>query len=556
MTETPAQLATLKVSQLQEIASGLGIDAAKLRKGELVDAIVTARGGSSALAEKAEKDAQAAQAATETTEAPAGRRSRRVSSKPAVGHVNVEAGSGTELAPADAAAPAEGEAAEGAEPQREGRSRNRRNRNRNGRGEAAAASTDETSESAESSEPAAEREEGSSRNRNRRDRNRNRRTDDLEPEILEDDVLIPIAGILDVLENYAFVRTTGYLPGPSDVYVSLGQVKKYNLRKGDAVVGSVKQPREGEGNGRQKYNALVTVDTVNGQTVEEAAQRADFATFTAVYPADALRLETERNVLDTRLIDVIAPVGKGQRGVIVGAARTGKTTVLRNIAEAVATNSPDSHLMVVLVDERPEDATLAERTVKGEVIASTFDRAAEDHVTVAELTVERAKRLVELGHDVVVLIDSVTSLARAYRANSAGGRPFGGDPSSVFAIKRLFGAARKVENGGSLTIIGTVAEVDRGGDSVLVDELRSAATNVIKLSAELAQLRAFPAVDVHATATVNAESFLSAGEVTVLDKLRRQVAASDAQGAINAIVAGLRETSTNVEYLASVQRGA
>ena len=560
MTETPAQLATLKVSQLQEIAAGLGIDSGKLRKGELVDAIITARGGNSPLAEKAQKDEQAAQAAdasAEQTEAPAARRSRRASSASARNHVNVEAGAGTELVPDAAEAASEGEAADGAEQPREGRNRNRNRRNRNGgsRGEANAAS-EESSEAAEPTEGAGEREEGSNRNRNRRDRNRNRRTDDLEPEILEDDVLIPIAGILDVLENYAFVRTTGYLPGPSDVYVSLGQVKKYNLRKGDAVVGSVKQPREGEGNGRQKYNALVTVDTVNGQTVEEAAQRAEFDTFTPIYPSDALRLETECGVLDTRLIDVLAPIGKGQRSVIVGAARSGKSTMLHHIADAVAANSADSHLMLVLVDERPEDATIAERTVKGEVIASTFDRAAEDHVTVAELTVERAKRLVELGHDVVVLIDSVTSLARAYRANSSGGRPFGGDPSSVFAIKRLFGAARKVENGGSLTIIGTVAEADRAGDSVLVDELRSAATNVVKLSTELAQARTFPAVDLHASATVNAESFVSQPEIAVLEKLRRQIAGADAQTALNSVLAGLRETASNVEYLASVQRGA
>ena len=570
MTETPAQLAALKVAQLQEIAAELGIDASKLRKGALVDAIITARGGESALVPveaeiaeaAAEPTSEAVDAATskdEAASAPAGRsrRSRRASSS-ASAHVNVEAGAGIELVPSegDDSAPAQAGTDDGAEAgaelQREGRSRNRRNRGR-GRGENA--NSEEKTESTDTEAPEAEkseREEGSSRNRNRR--NRNRRTDGDEPELLDDDVLIPIAGILDVLENYAFVRTSGYLPGPSDVYVSLGQVKKYNLRKGDAVVGSVKQPREGEGNGRQKYNALVTVDTVNGQSVEEAASRAEFAAFTPVYPTDSLRLETERGVLETRLVDLVAPLGKGQRAVIVGAPRTGKSTLIGQIATAVAANQPDTHLMLALVDARPEDATLAARSIKGEVVASTFDRLAEDHVTVAELVVERAKRLVELGHDVVVLIDSVSSLARAYRANSSGGRPFGGDPSSVFALKKLFGAARKVENGGSLTIVGTVTESERTGDSVLVDELRGAATSVIKLSSEIASARVWPAIDVQESGTVGAASFLSADEVAVLDKLRRRLAAEDARSALSAITANLRETSTNLEVLAHVQR--
>lgn len=562
MTETPAQLATLKVAQLQEIAAPLGIDASKLRKGELVDAIITARGGQSALAATVtDEGAAVAQDAASDGEQSTGRsrRSRRATSASASAHVNVEGGSGVELVPSeatdDAAAAETADAAEG-EPQREGRSRNRRNRGR-GRGENSTGAVEEKNDASDApadSEEKTDREEGNGRNRNRRDRSRNRRTDDLEPEILEDDVLIPIAGILDVLDNYAFVRTTGYLPGPSDVYVSLGQVKKYNLRKGDAVVGSVKQPREGEGNGRQKYNALVTVDTVNGQTVDEAAQRPEFASFTPVYPVDSLRLETERGLIDTRLLDVVAPLGKGQRAVIVGGPRTGKSTLINEIATAVAANAADTHLMLVLVDERPEDATLAERSVKGEVIASTFDRLAEDHVTVAELAVERAKRLVELGHDVVVLIDSVTSLARAYRANASGGRPFGGDPSSVFAIKKLFGAARKVENGGSLTIIGTAAEADRAGDAVLVDELRSAATSVVKLSAELAQQRVFPAVDISETGTIGLASFVSSDEVAVLEKVRRQVAGADRAAAVQSVVARLRETASNVEYLTSIQR--
>lgn len=572
MTETPAQLATLKVAQLQEIAASLGIESTKLRKGELVDAIITARGGESALTAAPEVGADTPVTESET-DAPEGeaaragsrsRRSRRASSTSAAAHVNAEAGSGIALVPANPDADADSASGEGefdssdagaAEPQREGRSRNRRNRNRN-RGESSS-STDEKAEAAENAGDAddkTEREEGSGRNRNRRDRNRNRRNEDLEPEILDDDVLIPIAGILDVLENYAFVRTTGYLPGPSDVYVSLGQVKKYNLRKGDAVVGSVKQPREGEGNGRQKYNALVTVDTVNGQSVDEAAQRPEFTDFVPLYPSDALRLETERTAITTRFVDIVAPLGKGQRGLIVGAARTGKSTLLLEFAHSVATNAADTHLMLVLVDERPEDAVAAQRAIKGEVISSTFDRAAEDHITVAELAVERAKRLVELGHDVVVLIDSLSSLARAYRANGSGGRSFGGDPSSVFALKKLFGAARKVQNGGSLTIIGTAAEGERAGDGVLVDELRNAATSVVRLSAELATARAFPAIDVHESATVHADAFLSAAEVSVLEGQRRRLGALDVASAQQSVLSALRETASNVEYLAHAQR--
>jgi transcription termination factor Rho len=252
-------------------------------------------------------------------------------------------------------------------------------------------------------------------------------TDEFDPEIADDDVLIPVAGILDVLDNYAFVRTSGYLPGTNDVYVSLGQVKKYNLRKGDAVVGAIRQPREGENNSRQKYNAIVKVDSVNGQSIEEAANRVEFGKLTPLYPQERLRLETEPTKITQRIIDLVAPIGKGQRGLIVAPPKAGKTIVMQQIANAITTNNPEVHLMVVLVDERPEEVTDMQRTVKGEVIASTFDRPAEDHTTVAELAIERAKRLVELGHDVVVLLDSITRLGRAYNlAAPASGRILSG----------------------------------------------------------------------------------------------------------------------------------
>ncbi|MCU1528830.1 MAG: transcription termination factor Rho, partial [Frondihabitans sp.] len=287
---------------------------------------------------------------------------------------------------------------------------------------------------------------GRGRNRQRdRKRGRSNQSDDFEPEISEDDVLIPVAGILDVLDNYAFVRTTGYLPGASDVYVSLGQVKKYHLRKGDAVVGAIRQPREGDNQqGRQKYNAIVKIDSINGQTVDEAAKRVEFSKLTPLYPQERLRLETEPSKLSTRIIDLVAPIGKGQRGLIVSPPKAGKTLVLQAIANSIAKNNPEVHLMVVLVDERPEEVTDMQRTVKGEVIASTFDRPAEDHTTVAELAIERAKRLVELGHDVVVLLDSITRLGRAYNLSTpASGRILSGgvDSSALYPPKRFFGAA-------------------------------------------------------------------------------------------------------------------
>lgn len=401
--------------------------------------------------------------------------------------------------------------------------------------------------------------EGGRRSRYRDRKRRGQGTgDDVEPEILDDDVLIPIAGILDVLENYAFVRTTGYLPGPSDVYVSLGQVKKYNLRKGDAVVGSIKQPRDGESNSRQKYNALVKVDSVNGQTTEESAARVEFQKLTPLYPAERLRMETEPTKLTQRIIDLIAPIGKGQRGLIVSPPKAGKTIVLQQIANAIAINNPEVHLMVVLVDERPEEVTDMQRTVKGEVIASTFDRPAEDHTTVAELAIERAKRLVELGHDVVVLLDSITRLGRAYNlAAPASGRILSGgvDASALYPPKRFFGAARNIENGGSLTILAT-ALVETGSkmDEVIFEEFKGTGNSELRLSRQLADKRIFPAVDVNASSTRREEMLLSPDEVKITWKLRRALAGLEQQQALEAVLGRLKETHSNVEFLMLMQK--
>ena len=402
--------------------------------------------------------------------------------------------------------------------------------------------------------------DGQTRSSRTRQRERKRRggSDD-EPELTEDDVLLPIAGILDVLDNYAFVRTSGYLPGTGDVYVSLGQVKKYGLRKGDAVVGAIRQPRDGDGGGRQKYNAIVKVDSINSKPFEENQTRPEFADFTPVYPTERIRLETESAQLGARVLDLFAPIGKGQRGLIVGPHESGKSTALRQIAQAVAQNQPDAHLMLVLVDERPEEVTELQRTVNGEVIASTFDRPAEDHATIVELAIERAKRLVELGHDVIVLIDSLTSLARAYNlaAPAAVRVPAGSlDAASVFPVKRLLSAARNVENGGSLTVIATVsAQPESNLDAALLGELEGVANMQLRLSGDAADRRVFPAVDLTRSATRNEALLTSEAEAKLMNQLRHALADENQEEGLESVLKRLGETSSNVEFLALAQRG-
>jgi len=416
-------------------------------------------------------------------------------------------------------------------------------------------------ENAQNGQQAQQQQGGSANSRNRQRNKRRGQSvagDEFETEIGEDDVLVPIAGVLDVLDNYAFVRTTGYLPGPSDVYVSLGQVKKYNLRKGDAVVGAIKQPREGEQQGRQKYNALVQVDSINGLSVDDAAARVEFNNLTPLYPQERLRLETGPEKLTQRIIDLVAPVGKGQRGLIVAPPKAGKTIVLQQIANAIATNNPEVHLMVVLVDERPEEVTDMQRTVRGEVIASTFDRPAEDHTTVAELAIERAKRLVELGRDVVVLLDSITRLGRAYNlAAPTSGRVLSGgvDASALYPPKRFFGAARNIENGGSLTILAT-ALVETGSkmDDVIFEEFKGTGNSELRLNRQLADKRIFPAVDVNASSTRREEMLLSNDEVKITWKLRRALAGLEPQQALEVVLGKLKETQSNVEFLVQMQK--
>ncbi|TQK70494.1 transcription termination factor Rho [Nocardioides sp. SLBN-35] len=400
---------------------------------------------------------------------------------------------------------------------------------------------------------------GSRRNRRRRGRDRdrtNRAGREPDTEVREDDVLVPAAGILDVLDNYAFVRTGGYLAGPDDVYLSLSMVRKYGLRRGDAIAGQVRQPRDGER--REKFNPMVRIESVNGVDPEQAKNRVEYTQLTPVSPTERLRLETGQDDLTGRLIDMAAPVGKGQRGLIVSPARAGKTTLLQSIANAITANNPECHLMVVLVDERPEEVTDFERSIKGEVIASTFDRPAIDHTTVAELAVERAKRLVELGHDVVILLDGLTRLGRAYNlAAPASGRILSGgvDSSALFPPKRFFGAARNIENGGSLTILATVV-VDSGSrvDEVIFEELRGTENLELRLRSDFAEKRLFPAIDVVASGTRREELLLGKEELEIVWKLRRELADGDRAESHAALLQRLRNSRTNYEFLLRVQR--
>jgi len=610
-----ADLSRLKLPELQALAAERGIaGASKLRKGELVDAL-SDDAQTSGAAVAAPIDEVSPQAPAETVDdlAPESiaddavldgassddtvpvRRSRRVSASsadaaalaaataaaaPASQHVAAAdvAADLDKLLPEVTSGAADGESEEGGSSRSRGRNRNRGGGQnaggQNGGGQNPARQQGGQNGGGQNGQQGgqngggqqggqngqqAEGEGGSSRSRYRdRKRGRGGQNDDFEPELSDDDVLIPVAGILDVLDNYAFVRTSGYLPGANDVYVSLGQVKKYNLRKGDAVVGAIRQPREGDQqSGRQKYNAIVKIDSINGQSVDDAANRVEFGKLTPIYPNERLRLETEPAKLSTRIIDLIAPIGKGQRGLIVAPPKAGKTLILQAIAKAIAENNPEVHIMVVLVDERPEEVTDMQRSVKGEVIASTFDRPAEDHTTVAELAIERAKRLVELGNDVVVLLDSITRLGRAYNlASPASGRILSGgvDASALYPPKRFFGAARNIEGGGSLTILAT-ALVETGSkmDEVIFEEFKGTGNMELRLSRQLADKRIFPAVDIYASSTRREEELLSPEEVKITWRLRRALAGLELQQQLEVVLSKLKETQSNTEFLVQIQ---
>jgi transcription termination factor Rho len=561
------------LAELQQLAGSLGISGTgRMRKGQLVEAIRAAQGGGSNRAEPITLEAAgAAEPARASLDA---QPTERTLAEPPPDHrddardvrdgASAPAAAMADVRPDDRAETSgdeerrESDAARGRIDQPERRSIGDRRDDQDGRGQDRRPAGQQVGQRDDDDDDRRNRRRrrdrrGSNRDRDRRSGSRDRVD---EPQISEDDVLIPVAGILDILENYAFVRTSGYLPGPNDVYVSLAMVRRNGLRKGDAVTGVVRQPREGEK--QQKFNALVRVDTVNGADPETAQHRPEFAKLVPLYPQDRLRLETEPGIASTRVIDLVAPIGKGQRGLIVSPSKAGKTLILQAIANAITTNNPETHLMVVLVDERPEEVTDMQRAVKGEVIASTFDRPAEDHTTVAELAIERAKRLVELGGDVVVLLDSITRLGRAYNlAAPASGRILSGgvDSSALYPPKRFFGAARNIEFGGSLTIIST-ALVETGSrmDEVIFEEFKGTGNMELRLRRDLADKRIFPAVDVDASGTRREEILVSREELAVMWQLRRVLSALDPQQAIELLLDKLKSTRSNIEFLMQVQK--
>lgn len=565
------QLAAMKLSELRDLAKSLGIKGiSQARKPQLIEAIIEQqKSGGSPSASQSQTTAKLEQspasardteeaADSSTGQARVARRHRRASAP--AGEPSMEENLDT-AATLDVKAALEHDL--GATPSRSRRKHDdtesvtENNPQLEAVAQGASARREQTQEDRSERYDRRNRNDRRGRNRNRnrgrdRDENENNGGEELSPE-----ELLPIAGILDVKENHAFVRTSGYLPGPNDVYVTLGQVRRWGLRPGDAIVGAVRKPREGEER-RVKHNALVHLESINGQSVEEASQRIEFSKLTPLYPDEQLRLETSSKVLAPRIIDLMAPIGKGQRGLIVSPPKAGKTIILQQIANAISINNPEVHIMVVLVDERPEEVTDMQRTVKGEVIASTFDRPASEHTTVAELAIERAKRLVELGGDVVVLLDSITRLGRAYNlAAPASGRILSGgvDASALYPPKRFFGAARNVENGGSLTIIAT-ALVETGSkmDEVIFEEFKGTGNMELRLSRELAEKRLYPAVDVNASGTRHEEVLFTKEELGVLWRLRRVLASLELEQAAGVVLQKLKDTQTNVEFLMAVAK--
>ena len=569
MTETTPGLTAMKLPELKKLAGELGITGAStMRKGDLVGAISSKQGGSSAPATRSTRPARSHDAARNdsTSTAPSngdgagsaernGEQQRENSNQNASqsrdnGRANGEQSRDTSNQSSGS------NGGQGGGQQRDNRQQRENSSNGGQQRDSNNNQSRNQSSDRDDERGGRRRRRGRDRFRDRADRpdRRNDGRDDIE--VTADDVLVPVAGIVDMMDNYAFVRTSGYLPGHNDVYVALGLAKKMGLRKGDAVTGAVRQPREGES--RQKFNPLVRIDTINGLDPEAARNRIEFGKLTPLYPQDRLRLESDPANLVTRVIDLVSPIGKGQRGLIVSPPKAGKTMVLQAIANAISTNNPECHLMVVLVDERPEEVTDMQRSVKGEVIASTFDRPAEDHTTIAELAIERAKRLVEMGNDVVVLLDSMTRLGRAYNlAAPASGRILSGgvDSTALYPPKRFFGAARNIENGGSLTILAT-ALVETGSrmDEVIFEEFKGTGNMELKLDRRLADKRIFPAVDVDASGTRKEEILLGPDELKAVWKLRRVLHALEPQQAIELLLNKLRETGSNTEFLMQVAK--
>ncbi|MDY6050625.1 MAG: transcription termination factor Rho [Corynebacterium sp.] len=542
-------LTSMKLTELKKLAQERGIKGiSNLRKQNLIEKLTAVEPAAAPAEPKADAEAAAGEGRHFESRS-AARRARRNKQRN-----NQRANQDAPTAEGAAATEAAAEAAtERAEQASESGERGERRGGRNERGERRGG-----------------RNERGQRNRAQQNQNQQQ----AEPQEVP---LQPIAGILDIIDsNIAFVRTTGYQAGSRDVFVPQNFIHKFGLRRGDQLVGAIRAPKEGEspaqqntGRGRNnrgrnnkqlKGNALVRLDTVNGLDPEVAKKRPEFAKLTPLYPNQRLRLETDPNILTTRVIDLIMPIGKGQRALVVSPPKAGKTTLLKQVANAITTNNPECHLMVVLVDERPEEVTDMQRSVKGEVIASTFDRPPAEHTQVAELAIERAKRLVELGNDVVVLLDSITRLGRAYNnATPASGRILSGgvDSSALYPPKRFLGAARNIEEGGSLTIIATaMVETGSAGDTVIFEEFKGTGNAEIKLDRKISERRTFPAVDIAPSGTRKDDLLLGPDEAKVMHKLRRILSALEPQAAIDSLIKQLKKTKTNREFLAQVTTSA
>ena len=563
MTEkdTTQDLSALRIPELRSLAQSMGIRGLSgLRKGELIDKINAAGGGAGAkevAAEAKNTKEDSSQNTKEGTEAREAREAREA---------HYESRAAARRARRNRARQKNSDNGDSStdEQRQERNERPENNNERNDRGGERNDRNGDRSDRNDRGDRNDRSERGNRRNRrNRRDRdnrdNRDNRDDNVAPEDLQ-----PVAGILDIVDsNVAFVRTTGYHASSADVFVSNQMIRRLGLRRGDAIVGQVKmreQTNVGNGRNRQKYNSLMRVDTINGLSVDDARQRPDFSKLTPLYPNQRLRLETDPKILTTRVIDLIMPIGKGQRALIVSPPKAGKTTILQNIANAIATNNPECYLMVVLVDERPEEVTDMQRSVKGEVIASTFDRPPSEHTTVAELAIERAKRLVEQGQDVVVLLDSITRLGRAYNNSSpASGRILSGgvDSNALYPPKRFLGAARNIENGGSLTIIATaMVETGSAGDTVIFEEFKGTGNAELKLDRKISERRVFPAVDVNPSGTRKDELLLGPDEARLMHKLRRILSALDNQQAIDLLIKQLKKTKNNAEFMMQLASSA
>jgi len=533
MSDTEREsLASKKVSELQTMAGDLGLSGRGLKKAELIEAI--SKG-------KVERNGAKAATRPEPAVSPA---SRPPAASPPNGSKAPEAGSanGSPSAAATTDAPPrpqpepryEGEPRRDNFRDREGRDRGRRRRGRDrgGRGDG----------------------RGDGRDRDRGDQRSRLPREPREAEVIDESELEQATGILDVLpEGYGFLRTSGYLPTQEDVYVSLSQVRRYHLRRGDEVMGMARRPKESE-----KYRALVRLETIGGGPPEAVEVRPWFEKLTPLYPEQRIRIELEEDPgqIAQRIIDLVAPIGKGQRGMIVSPPKAGKTTIMKQIANSIRKNSPECHLIVLLVDERPEEVTDMQRSVDGEIIYSTFDRPSDDHIQVTELCLDRAKRMVEMGKDVVVLLDGITRLSRAYNlATPASGRILSGgvDSTALYPPKRFFGAARNIEQGGSLTIIAT-ALVDTGSrmDEVIFEEFKGTGNWELRLDRRASEKRLFPAIDIEASGTRKEELLLTKEELSLVWKLRRVLHALDNGAGLELLIDKMRATKGNLQFLTEV----